>query len=426
MRIISVASISIVALGLAATPLRAIDTSFTTLQKGKYLVDAGDCFACHTAQADKPFAGGRAIPTPFGTIFSANITPDKDTGIGSWSEDDFYRAMHEGRDPHGRRLYPAFPYPYFTKMPREDVDAIRAYLMSLAPIANVPPRNTLIFPLDSRAMMAPWDWMFFRPGELPVNTGKSAEWNRGAYLVEGPGHCGACHTEKNVAGADKSSKSLQGAPIQGWTAPKLVADDRDGLGRWGKEEIAEYLKTGRNRFSGATGLMAEVVVNSTSKLTSADLLAIATYLKDLPATNEEAASTPDQKAMASGRAIYDDTCAACHQSSGGACRRCSPRSRETRVAQQTDPSTVVRVILEGAMTATTHERPTPSAMPAFHWKLSDDGIAAVATYVRNAWGNKAPPVRADAVRAMRKSIDRSKATAETVGLGVKLHEPNRH
>jgi len=119
MRIISVASISIVALGLAATPLRAIDTSFTTLQKGKYLVDAGDCFACHTAQADKPFAGGRAIPTPFGTIFSANITPDKDTGIGSWSEDDFYRAMHEGRDPHGRRLYPAFPYPYFTKMPRE-------------------------------------------------------------------------------------------------------------------------------------------------------------------------------------------------------------------------------------------------------------------------------------------------------------------
>jgi mono/diheme cytochrome c family protein len=427
MRTISVVTLSMVTLGLVGTTLAVgADAPFTMLQKGKYLVDAGDCVACHTTIESKPFAGGRAIPTPFGTIYSANITPDKDTGIGSWSADDFYRAMHQGLDPRGQRLYPAFPYPYFTKMPREDVDAIRAYLMNLAPIANAPPRNTLTFPLNFRELMAGWDWMFFHPGELPVDAGKSTEWNRGAYLVEGPGHCGACHTAKNVAGADKTTQPLQGAPIQGWTAPRLVGDERTGLGRWSKDDIAEYLKTGRNRFSGATGLMAEVIVNSTSRLTDADLHAIATYLKDMPAKSEERSSAPDEAVMAAGKAIYDDTCAACHQSSGEGVPHMFPPLKGDAVAQQADPSTVVRVILEGAMTVTTRERPTPSAMPAFNWKLGDDEIAAVASYVRNAWGNNAPAVSVDTVTAMRKSIDQSKATAQTVGSGVKLHEPDRH
>jgi mono/diheme cytochrome c family protein len=268
--------------------------------------------------------------------------------------------------------------------------------------------------------------MFFSPNEFRADPNKNAEWNRGAYLVVGPGHCGACHTEKNFAGADKSSKALQGAPIQGWTAPKLVGDDRDGLGRWSQDDIAEYLKTGRNRFSGATGLMAEVVANSTSRLTDGDLHAIATYLKDLPSKGVETASAPSQTVMNAGKAIYDDTCAACHQSSGEGISHMFPPLKGDAVVQQADPSTVVRVILEGAMTATTRERPTPSAMPAFNWKLDDDEIAAVATYVRNAWGNNAAAVTADAVKSMRNAIDREKATPQTVGSGIKLHEPDQH
>lgn len=402
-----------------ASPALAVDYPFAMLQQGKYLVDASDCIACHTQDKSKPFAGGRGIATPFGTIFSANITPDRDTGIGAWSEDDFYRAMHDGRGPHGERLYPAFPYPYFTKMTREDVNAIRAYLMTLEPISNAPPGNQLIFPLNFRGLVAGWDWLFFTPGEFRPNSQKSAEWNRGAYLVEGPGHCGACHTAKNVFGADKS-KALQGAAIQDWTAPSLVADERDGLGRWSKDDIAEYLKTGRSRFSGATGLMAEVVVNSTSKMTDSDLRAVATYLKDLPPAGGATASSPDAAVMAAGRAIYEDTCSACHAPSGEGVPHMFPPLKDNAVAQQSDPSTVVRVILEGAMTAVTHERPTPSAMPAFHWKLGDDQIAAVATYVRNAWGNKASPIGAGAVGDMRNAISAMKAAPQTVGVGIRV------
>jgi mono/diheme cytochrome c family protein len=398
-----------IALGLltAAVPAGAVDYPFSTLQRGKSLVDAGDCVACHTADKSRPFAGGRAIATPFGTIFSANITPDRDTGIGAWNDDDFYRAMHEGRGARGERLYPAFPYPYFTRLTRQDVDAIRAYLMSLAPVRNTPPRNRLTWPLNYRVLMAGWNLLFFKPSEFAPNPQKSAEWNRGAYLVEGPGHCGACHTAKNVFGADKSSEALQGASIQDWTAPKLVGDQRDGLGRWSGDDVAEYLKTGRNKFSGATGLMA-----------------IATYLKDMPGQDEASASTPGQAEMKAGQAIYEDSCAACHQASGEGVAHMFPPLKADAVAQQANASTVVRIILEGAMTAPTAARPTPSAMPAFAWKLDDAQAAAVATYVRNAWGNKAAPVTAGAVADMRKAIDSVKAGPQTVGSGVKLHEQN--
>ena len=421
---------AIIVLALAATAVAgsavAVDYPFAVLQKGKYLVDAGDCVACHTADKSKPFAGGRAIPTPFGTIFSANITPDRDTGIGAWSEDDFYRALHEGRGPHGERLYPAFPYPYFTKMSRDDVNAIRAYLMRIEPVSNSPPRNRLPWPINQRGSMAGWDGVFFTPGQFVANPQKSAEWNRGAYLVEGPGHCGACHTAKNVFGADKSGEALQGGLIQNWTAPKLVDDDRDGLGRWSNDDIVEYLKTGRNKHSGATGLMAEVIVNSTSKLTDSDLAAIATYLKDIPANGDVITAVPDQAVMAAGKAIYDNSCAACHQVSGAGVPHMFPPLKGNAVAQQSDPSTVVRVILQGARTATTGSRPTPSTMPAFNWKLSDQQVAAVATYVRNTWGNKAPPVTAAAVADMRKAINTTKAGPQTVGSGVRLNAQERN
>jgi mono/diheme cytochrome c family protein len=294
--------------------------------------------------------------------------------------------------------------------------------MSLEPISNTPPGNQLVFPLNFRALVAGWGWLFFSPGEFSPNPQKSTEWNRGAYLVEGPGHCGACHTPKNVFGADKSSKALQGATIQDWTAPSLAADERDGLGRWSKDDIAEYLKTGRNRFSGATGLMAEVVVNSTSKMTDSDLKAMAVYLKDLPSAGEPAAPPPDAAVMAVGRAIYEDSCSACHGPSGEGVPHMFPPLKGDAVAQQSDPSTVLRVILQGAMTAATRERPTPSAMPAFDWKLSDEQIAAVATYVRNSWGNQSSPVGAGAVGDLRNAVSATKAAPQTVGVSNRVQE----
>jgi len=406
---------------LAGGAAQAAGLPYSLLEKGKRLVDAGDCQACHTQDKRKPFAGGRAIPTPFGTIYSANITPDRDSGIGGWTEDDFYRAMHEGVAPHGERLYPAFPYPNFTKMTRDDVNAIRAYLMSLAPVGDRPPPNELLWPLNHRIMMAGWNMLFFTPGEYKPDPQKSDAWNRGAYLVQGAGHCGACHTPKNVFGADKSGEDLRGAQIQDWTAPSLAANDRDGLGRWSKEDIVEYLKTGRNKLSGATGLMAEVVVNSTSKMSDDDLNAIATYLKDTPPAPDTAPGAPTQEVVDAGKAIYNDSCAACHDTSGVGVPHMFPPLKDNAIAQQEDPSTVVRIILEGAMTAATKERPTPSAMPAFAWKLSNEEIAAVATYVRNAWGNRASPVSASAVGKMRQAINAEKAGPQVAGSGVRIN-----
>jgi mono/diheme cytochrome c family protein len=410
------------ALILACGGAQAAGLPYSLLEKGKQLVDAGDCQACHTQDKSKPFAGGRAVPTPFGTIYSANITPDRDTGIGGWTADDFYKAMHEGVGPHGERLYPAFPYPNFTKMTRADVDAVRAYLMSLTPIQSRPPGNELMWPLNYRIMMAGWNMLFFTPGEYRPDPQKSAVWNRGAYLVQGAGHCGACHTPKNVFGADKSGEDLRGAQIQDWTAPSLAANERDGLGRWSNEDIVEYLKTGRNKLSGATGLMAEVVVNSTSKMSDEDLKAIATYLKDTPPAPDSKPGAPSQEVVDAGKGIYNDSCAACHEASGAGVPHMFPPLKGNAVAQQADPSTVVRVILEGAMTAATKERPTPSAMPAFAWKLSNDEIAAVATYVRNAWGNQASPVSASDVSKMRKSINAEKAGPQIAGSGIKMNE----
>jgi mono/diheme cytochrome c family protein len=379
----------------------AQDASFETVRRGKYLVDAGDCVSCHTRENGTPFAGSRPIETPFGTIYSPNITPDRDTGIGAWSDDDFYRAMHTGIGPDGKRLYPAFPYPYFTKMKRDDVLAIRAYLKTLPAVSLRRPDPDLTWPLQHRVFMRGWDWLFFKEGTFAPDPQKSAEWNRGAYLVEGAGHCGACHTPKNVLGGDKTSKALQGNPIQNWFAPELANDSRAGLGGWSVDEIVEYLKTGRNAHSGATGLMAEVVANSTSKLKDADLHAIAVYIKDVAGQSPEAPAKPEQAQLNAGKAIFADTCSACHQADGKGVARMFPPLVHNANVQSTDPTSVIHVILEGARTVPTDARPTPSSMPSFGWKLTDDEIAAVATYVRNSWGNAAAAVTPDQVKSLR-------------------------
>jgi mono/diheme cytochrome c family protein len=401
-----------------ALPLRveANDISFAQIARGKYLVAAGDCMDCHTPDKAKPFAGGGPVETPFGTIYSSNITPDKATGIGAWSDDEFYRAMHFGIARDGSHLYPAFPYPYFTRLTRDDVSSIRAYLGSLDPIRNTPPANKLMWPLNHRFLMSGWNQLYFNPGDFRPDARKSAEWNRGAYLVEGPGHCGACHTSKNLFGADKDKSGyFQGAQLQNWFAPKLVNDNAGGIGAWSIDDIVQYLKTGRNAKSGATGLMAEVVQYSTSQLNDGDLRAIATYLKDLPGNRNAPAPThPDETVMAAGKAIYEDSCGACHKASGDGVPYMFPPLKANANVQSRDPTTIVRVLLNGARTQPTAEEPTPSAMPAYDWKLSNDEIAAVATYIRNAWGNVGSTVTADDVQALRDALQKQ-STAASAG-----------
>jgi mono/diheme cytochrome c family protein len=401
---------TLVAAGLLAAglgwilPAAAQEQSFSQVQRGKVLVDAGDCLACHTQNDSKPFAGGRAVETPFGTIYSPNITPAPETGIGRWSDEDFYQAMHTGVGPDGTKLYPAFPYPYFTKMPRDDVMAVRAYLNTLQPIESARPDNKLTWPLNHRVFMNGWNLMFFTPGTFAPDPSRSAEWNRGAYLVEGPGHCGACHTPKNALGGDKSDEALRGGQIQNWFVPNISNDPRTGVGSWSADEIVEYLKTGRNARSGAAALMSDVVTHSTAKMSDADLQAIAIYLKSVPAAPERKVAAPDRAVMEAGEAIYLDSCSACHRSDGNGVAHMFPPLAKNANVQSDDPTTLIRMILQGARTAVTDQRPTPSSMPAYGWKLDDGRVAAVATYVRNAWGNSAPAVSAAQVRSLKTQL----------------------
>ena len=380
--------------------------SFGQVEHGKYLVEAGDCQACHTNKGGRPFAGDRPIETPFGVIYSPNITPDRETGIGAWTDDQFYRALHEGIADDGSHLYPAFPYPWYTKVTRDDALAIRAYLNSLDPVKAERRPNALDWPLNYREVMAGWNEIFFKEGEFSPDPKKSAEWNRGAYLVEALGHCGACHTPTNVFGAAKSGEHLQGGTLQDWYAPDLAGELRSGLGNWSADDIVQFLKVGRNNRTAAYGPMAEVITNSTSKLNDGDLKAIATYLKDMSAPpSAKKPSKPDSKLVRAGEAIYIDNCSACHRSNGEGTPGTFPPLKGDAAAQGSDPTTVIRVILDGTRAVATDARPTPLSMPSFKWKLSNEEVAAVASYVRSAWGNAAPAVSADDVQSMRRVLD---------------------
>jgi mono/diheme cytochrome c family protein len=250
--------------------------------RGKALIEAANRAGCHTADAAKPFAGEKQIDTPFGGFTSPNLTPDRDTGLGGWSDDDFYRALRFGIAPDGSRYYPAFPYPNFTKLTRADILAIRAYLATLTPVKNSAPPPELRWPLNYRVLMCGWNWLFFKPGILMPDQQKGADWNRGRYLVEGAGHCDTCHTPKNLFGADRRGQAFAGGLVEGMFAPRLDAAERSGLKSWSVEDIAEYLQSGRIGRSHAGALMSAVVVNSTSKMSDADVRAIAVYLMDLP------------------------------------------------------------------------------------------------------------------------------------------------
>jgi mono/diheme cytochrome c family protein len=387
----------------ALSAARSAEPSPETIARGKALVDAGDCYSCHTSDPAKPFAGGLRIETPFGAITSPNLTPDRDTGIGAWSEQDFYRALRFGIAPGGSRYYPAFPYPYFAKLTRDDIFAIRAFLGTLAPYANKAPPPEMRFPLNFRVVMRAWNYLFFRPGILEPDQRRGADWNRGRYLVEALGHCGACHTPKNLFGADRRNRAYAGGLIDGWFAPRLDAAERSGLASWKVEDIAEYLSTGRNQKSHAGGPMAEVVVNSTSKMSDADIRAIAVYLKSLPSGNSEPQVTPpSETAMESGKAVYDHYCTACHEADGSSSPGVYPPLNDNALLQSADPSSTLRVILDGAQSVTTPRAPNSGQMPAYARQFNDEQIADVTTYIRNAFGNSAPVVTAQQVAKARR------------------------
>jgi mono/diheme cytochrome c family protein len=372
------------------------------IARGEALAIAGDCASCHTKDPAKPFAGGKRIDTPFGAIYSPNLTPDRDTGIGAWSDEEFYRALRLGVAPDGSRYYPAFPYPNFTKLIRDDILAIRAYLATLSPVSNTVPPPELRWPLNYRVVMRGWNWLFFKPGILQPDQQKSTAWNRGRYLVEGLGHCGACHTPKNIFGADKRDQAYGGNLVAGMFAPRLDAAPRSGLKSWSVDDIVEYLQSGRNGRSHAGELMSEVVVNSTSKMSDADVRAIAVYLKDLPADKPEPAVNPPPPAeMANGEKIYRGACIACHELDGSGAPRIYPPLPGNANLQSADPSSTLRVILDGAQTVTTPRAPNKGSMPAYP-KLSDQDIADVATYMRNSWGNAAPAVTPEEVAQARR------------------------
>ncbi|MEO6946622.1 MAG: c-type cytochrome [Nitrobacter sp.] len=389
--------------GLAAS---SDGQAFEQIQKGQYLATAADCFSCHAQrEGGKPFAGGRPIETPFGNITAPNITPDNETGIGAWTDDQFVRAVREGVGRDDSRLYPAMPYTNYTKMSRDDVLAILAYLKTIQPVHNAMRSNTLPFPFNIRAAMRVWDSLYFTPGDFKPDPKQSTVWNRGAFLVEGPGHCAACHTPKNFLGGDKTDARLGGGKLQGWFAPDITGDTREGLGSWSEAEIATYLKTGHNGATAATGPMAEEVLNSTSKLNDADRMAMATYLKSLPSHSDQAAPTPaGRQVMAAGQAIYHDECSACHGLEGKGTAQLFPALAHSSIAQASDPTTAIRLVLRGARSVATKDEPTAPGMPSFGWQLNDAQVAAVLTYVGNTWNNAAVPVTAGQVKQARKSL----------------------
>ncbi len=293
-RILPAASLGVLSLILACStagrgpPPAAILAAPATpspdeVARGAYLTAAGDCASCHTRPGGQPFAGGAPIKTNFGTIYSANITPDAATGIGAWSAADFYRALHGGEDNRGRNLYPAMPYDHFTHVRAEDVAAIRAFLMSQPAARYTPPADQLKFPYNNRSLIGVWNHLYFHPGAYEPDPSRDETWNRGAYLVTGLGHCGGCHTPRSSLGGEKADQALRGGKVGAVEAPDLNSDNLESLGSWSEGDIAAFLGTGRNDHATAKGPMKEVVEKSTSKLSQADLLAIATYLKSLPA-----------------------------------------------------------------------------------------------------------------------------------------------
>lgn len=363
------------------------------IKHGAYMARAADCIACHTEPGGEPYTGGLRMDTPFGPIYSSNITPDDETGIGLWTQEEFYQALHDGVGRHHKYLYPVMPFSFYTKMTREDVDAIYGYLKSLKPINKPPKRNKLRFPFNVRLTMIGWRELFFDEGTYVKDQTKSAEWNRGAYLVEGPGHCSACHSPRNIMGAIEEGKQFTGAEVDHWFALNITSDLRSGIGDWSVNELAEFLRTGTNaKKTTALGPMAEVVHDSLSHLTDTDIRAMGVYLKSIKPVDTADETVPMEVAITSAAwrkeaaLIYLDNCAACHQAKGAGIPDVFPPLRGNPVVNASSPDNLMQVVLKGIP-----KQGKYIPMPSFASRLSDQQIADVLNYVRTSWGNTAAP-----------------------------------
>lgn len=376
------------------------------IARGAYLARAGNCMGCHTERGGVEYAGGRGVPTPFGTIYAPNLTPDPTHGIGAWTRAEFWRALHNGRARDGRLLYPAFPYPNYTRITRDDADAIFAFLRSLPPSNQANRAHTLQFPFDQQAALAVWRALYFRPAQIEPDATRSAEWNRGAYLVEGLGHCNACHASRNALGATASPLDLAGGliPVQNWYAPSLASPREAGVGDWSDAHVVELLRIGISARGAVMGPMGEVVSGSTQHLNDADLRAMVAYLKAL-APRADAAPTPSASATVAlntpGAKLYERHCASCHGDSGEGVPGVYPALAGSRAVVMATPANLVHMVLEGGFPPVTAGNPRPYGMPPFATVLSNDEIAQLLTHLRSSWGNQAPPVSAFDVTRFR-------------------------
>jgi mono/diheme cytochrome c family protein len=372
------------------------------ISRGAYLARAGNCAACHTDRGGAAFAGGKGIATPFGTVFASNLTPDAKTGIGAWSPAQFWRALHNGRSADGRLLYPAFPYPSFTEITRSDSDALYAWLRTQLPVAQANRVHALRFPYNQQASLAVWRALFFTPGVYEPVVERSVQWNRGAYLVRALGHCAACHSPRNAFGATSDSLELSGGliPMQNWYAPSLASRAEAGVADWSGKEVATLFRTGLTSHGATLGPMAEVVFRSTQYLSEADLAAMSEFLRSLPQAplHRAAEVRLAQGVRTRGESIYRDRCAACHGPNGEGGADANgiayvPLAGNRKVLLESSAN-LVHIIISGGFPPTTAGDPRPYGMPPFGESLKDEEIAALASYVRNAWGNAAPEVSA--------------------------------
>jgi len=377
--------------------------------RGAYLARVGNCLGCHTARGGIPGAGGQPIATPFGTVYTSNLTPDADTGIGRWHAASFWRALHHGRSADGRLLVPVFPYTHTTLLTRQDADALYTYFSSLPPTRASTPRHELRWPYGSQLALAVWRALYFRPGSYQPNPDQSADWNRGAYLVRGVAHCSACHAPRDRLGG-ANWQNLDGGVMtaQGWYAPSLTSPHEAGLHDWSRQDIAALLKTGVAPGASVSGPMAEVVLQGTQHLRTDDVLAMASYLKTQPLT--EAAPPPTSPAppsarSANGEKLYERHCAACHGERGQGVPGAYPALAGNRAVTQPHTENLVQIVLHGGFAPATAGNPRPYGMPPFTLSLNDGELAAVLSHLRRSWGNQASELSALDVYRARADTD---------------------
>lgn len=415
MRLTKILLLPILVLSFIHDSAQAVDSP--VFKQGDWVARASDCAACHTAPSGKPFAGGLKMSTPVGNIYSTNITPDAETGIGLYSYDDFSRALRQGIARDGHHLYPAMPYTSFSKMSDEDMRAVYGFFMQqVTPVRQANRKSDIPWPLSIRWPLALWDSLFHDGTPFRYNHHQSTEWNRGAYLVQGPGHCGTCHTPRGIGFQEKALDQrdpiyLTGGTLDNWHAPDLTGQSPAGLGSWTPDEIAEFLKTGRNVHSMAFGPMTEVIEKSTQYLSPQDLQAIAVYLNTLPldpVTGSVPATTAKANVLTKnhgfslrGEETYRDNCAACHRLDGEGYTRTFPPLAKNPVLLSEDPSSLINIVLNGGRTAVVPGAITGIVMPDFRERLDDEQVANVVTFIRNNWGNHARAVTPEEVKKVR-------------------------